>query len=98
MMQEATLLAFPGFTGPGNVSVASNSNVLGGDALYRWRVAQSVTTRMDFLVGYQFGRIDEDLHIDSFSTAINVPGIDAGTTFTTSEQFLARNEGFYRHL
>lgn len=92
MTQEATLLAFLNFTGPGNVNITGNSNVLGGDFLYRWQAAQSITTKMDFLVGYQFSRIDEDFNINSFSTAINVPGIDGGTTFATSEQFFARNE------
>lgn len=92
MTQEATLLAFPGFTGPGNVNISSNSNVLGGDFLYRWKAIESFTTKMDYLVGYQFSRIDEDFNINSFTTAINVPGIDPGTTFTSSEQFLARNE------
>jgi Putative beta barrel porin-7 (BBP7) len=90
--QEATLLAFPGFTGPGNVDISGKSDVYGGDFLFRWRAAQSVTSKMDVLVGYQFSRIDEDFNINSFTTAINVPGIDAGTTFTTSEQFYARNE------
>ncbi len=71
MTQEATLLAFPGFTGPGNVNITSNSNVLGGDALYRWHALQSITTKMDFLVGYQFSRIDEDLSINSLTSAIN---------------------------
>ncbi len=47
---------------------------------------------MDVLLGYQFSRIDEDFNIDSATAAINVPGIDAGTTFTTSERFYARNE------
>ncbi|MEO8498579.1 MAG: BBP7 family outer membrane beta-barrel protein, partial [Planctomycetota bacterium] len=79
MTQEATLLAFPGFTGPGEINITSNSNVLGGDFLYHCQVAKSVTTNMDFLVGYQFSRIDEDLNVNSFSTAIGVPGIDAGT-------------------
>lgn len=92
MTDEATLLAFPAFTGPGNISITSSSDVLGGDAIYRWRAAQSETTNLDVLVGYQFSRIDEDLNINSFSTAINVPGVDAGTTFTTSERFQARNE------
>ncbi len=92
MTQEATLLAFPGFTGPGNVNITSSSNVLGGDFLYRCQVAQSFTTKMDFLVGYQFSRIDEDLNINSFTSAINVPGVDPGTTFASSEQFFARNE------
>lgn len=92
MTQEATLLAFTGFTGPGNVNITSNSNVLGGDFLCRWQAAQSATTKMDLLVGYQFSRIDEDFNINSATTAINVPGIDAGTTFTTSERFFARNE------
>lgn len=92
MTQEATLLAFPGFTGPGNINIASTSDVLGGDALFRWQAARSATTTMDFLVGYQFSRIDESLNINSFATTIDVPGIDPGTTFTTNEQFLARNE------
>ncbi|HUG69068.1 MAG TPA: BBP7 family outer membrane beta-barrel protein [Pirellulaceae bacterium] len=90
--QEATLLAFPGFTGPGNVGIISNSNVLGGDFLYRWQAAQSATTKMDLLVGYQFSRMDEDFNINSATTAINVPGVDAGTTFTINERFHARNE------
>lgn len=92
MTQEATLLAFPGFTGPGNVNITSNSNVLGGDFLFRWQAARSATTRLDLLGGYQFSRIDEDFNINSATAAINVPGIDAGTTFTTSERFYARNE------
>ncbi|MCA9120562.1 MAG: BBP7 family outer membrane beta-barrel protein [Planctomycetaceae bacterium] len=92
MTNEATLLAFPGFTGPGNVNITSNSNVLGGDFLYRWQACQTPTTKLDLVAGYQFTRIDEDFNINSFTSAINVPGIDAGTTFTTSEQFYARNE------
>lgn len=92
MTQEATLLAFPGFTGPGNVNISGTSDVLGGDFLYRWQATQTVTSTMDFLVGYQFSRIDEDFGINSFSTAINVPGIDAGTTFTSMDRFQARNE------
>lgn len=92
MTQEATLLAFPGFTGPGNVNITSNSNVLGGDFLYRCQLGQSITTKLDFVAGYQFSRIDEDFNINSFTSAINVPGIDAGTTFTTAERFYARNE------
>ena len=88
----ATLLAFPGFSGPGNVDITSESQVHGGDALYRWLAMDTGSTRFDCLAGYQFSRIDEDLNINSFSTAISIPTIDAGTTFTTMESFSTRNE------
>jgi len=88
----STLLAFPGFTGPGNVSVAGESDVLGGDAWYRWLSCRTATSRLDLIAGYQFSRIDENFQISSLATAINVPNIDAGTTFTTAESFSARNE------
>ncbi|MEO8499069.1 MAG: BBP7 family outer membrane beta-barrel protein, partial [Planctomycetota bacterium] len=31
-------------------------------------------------------------NVNSFSTAIGVPGIDAGTTFTSNDRFFARNQ------
>ncbi|MBP89144.1 MAG: hypothetical protein CMJ64_20910 [Planctomycetaceae bacterium] len=92
LTNQATLLAFPGFTGPGNAAVTSESDVLGGDAYYRWLVMDTGSTRFDFLAGYQFARIDEVLNINSFSTAISVPTIGPGTTFTIAESFTTRNE------
>ena len=87
----ATLLAFPNFTGPGDISVTGQSRVLGGDALYRWCGAEIATARLDLLAGYQFSRIDEDLTVTSFTTAINVNNVAAGTTFDSIDTFNAHN-------
>jgi hypothetical protein len=94
---QAILLAFDDpvndpLSGPGDIGITSQSEVLGGDVLYRWLACYKMAARFDFLAGYQVSRIDEDLGIRSFSTAQNVAGVTNGTTFTTLESFQTRNE------
>ena len=48
------LLAYPNFTTSGSVLVQGESDVLGGDVLYRWLAGQVGSTRLDFTIGYQF--------------------------------------------
>ncbi|MCA9147217.1 MAG: BBP7 family outer membrane beta-barrel protein [Planctomycetaceae bacterium] len=89
---EAILLAYPGFTGPGNVRISGHSEVLGSDFLYRTLAAETCRMRLDLLAGYQYSRINEDININSMTTAINVPVLDAGTTFTSVESFRTSND------
>lgn len=92
LSNNAVLLAYPGFTGPSSVSVSSHSEVLSGEFLYRHLALESDDSRLDFLAGYHFSRIDEDLNINSLTTVIGVPGVTSGTTLTDAESFEARNE------
>lgn len=63
--QNSLVIADP-FTGfSGNISVATRSEVFGGDLYARIRCHQSCASRTDFITGYQFTRINESLRIHS---------------------------------
>ena len=57
----------------GQLDLRTGSEVLAGDAFFRWLLARDGGTRVDLLAGYQFGRINEDLIIDSFTQTVPVP-------------------------
>ena len=63
--------AIPATTG--QLNLRTGSEILAGDAFFRWLLARGGGTRVDLLAGYQFGRINEDLIIDSFTQTVPVP-------------------------
>jgi hypothetical protein len=65
-----------------SLHVRTESDFVGGDILMRQMIHLSPLARVDFLLGYQFARIDETLRIDS--TANNV--------FQLTDHFAAANE------
>jgi hypothetical protein len=81
--QNAFLVAFP--NGSGNVSVRSESDVIGGDALWRQMIYVSPSSRVDLLLGYQFAHLDGSLQIDT----VNDPN---GVNFQVTDFFSTRNE------
>ncbi|MFV1967702.1 MAG: BBP7 family outer membrane beta-barrel protein [Pirellulaceae bacterium] len=91
-IQGSRLLAFDGVSTNGSVQIRSESNVLGGDFLYRRRFSQLGSTRVDFLAGYQFARIDENLTISDFTEAVDIPPLEQGTTMAIEDSFETRNE------
>jgi hypothetical protein len=88
----ARLLAFDNFTTNGIVNVRGESEVLGGDVIYRWLACRVANTKLDFLFGYQFARIDESLSITDSLTAQNIPLVDPGTTNAIQDHFATRSE------
>ncbi len=82
-MANVIEIADPGLT-TGSVLIDSTSDVLGGDVLFRGRLSESCYGRVDFLLGYQFSRIDEDIQLSATTTA------NGGGTFFDS--FAAKNE------
>jgi hypothetical protein len=72
----------------GQLDLRSTSEVLVSDAFARWAIWRGCGHRLDFLAGYQFARIDEDLRIDTFTQT-------TGTIFPTlavTDVFSMRNE------
>jgi len=87
-------LTHPDLAQDGNVNITASSEVLGGDVLYRLGVCSSDCWDLDFLAGYQFARIDENLLIqDTFvdQDGSNFPVPD-GTRVNSFDRFDARNE------
>ena len=81
--ENALLVAFP--PNQGNIHVRSESEVLGGDALWRQMIYISPRSRVDLLLGYQFAHLNESLAIDSVTN----PGI---AQFRVLDSFSTTNE------
>lgn len=82
--ENALIITAPG--GPaGNVDVRMTSEVLGGDVFYRRALRTNACSRLDFLIGYQTSRINEDLTIAHQFT-------EGGVTITGTDTFDTRNE------
>jgi hypothetical protein len=91
--QASRLLAFPGVVTPGNVTVTTDSEVMGGDAYVRRALCRWQGGRFDLIVGYQFARIDESLIISDLLTDANAGNlIPDGTTQAITDSFVTRNE------
>ncbi len=92
--QDARVLSFPNIVS-GELDVLSESKVYGADVYLRrfWCADLCGAGQIDFVAGYQFSRVDENLRIGSVRTALDPAGVDPiGTVFTTSDVFDVRNE------
>lgn len=65
-----------------SLHVRTESDFVGGDILMRQMIHLSPLARVDFLLGYQFARIDESLQIDSL----------ANNVFALTDEFSTANE------
>ena len=91
---RALVLTAPGLADNGSVNISAVSEVLGGDVLYRMGLCTAECWDLDFLAGYQFARIDENLLIqDSLTSQTGTPvPVPDGTIVNGFDQFDARNE------
>jgi hypothetical protein len=91
--QDALLLAFPGVAADGSIGVRSHNEVIGADVYLRSLLMWDDTMRMDFLIGYQFTRMDDSLFIESNSTSIDpLAALPVGTTLNILDSFRTQNE------
>jgi hypothetical protein len=88
----AMLVAHPNFL-EGSIGVETTSELQTLEALFRQRVFEAGNSRVDFLFGYQYARLDESLRIDQFSEWIAPQAnIIPGTTQRLFDQFDAENQ------
>jgi hypothetical protein len=93
VQQDALLVAFPGITSPGSIGIQAHNDVLGADVYLRNIFWWDGSKRVDFLVGYQFSRIDDSIFIDSDFTSVDpLSANPVGTTFSVSDSFRTQNE------
>lgn len=89
--QDTLLVAFPD-RATGSISVRGDSNVYGGDVSVRqfWYGIEGLS--IDFLYGYQFMRLDENLAISSTSVSLDDDFAPLGSTIAISDSFDIENE------
>ncbi len=89
---DAGLIGFPG-TQTGNVNVSATSNFQGAEVLLRQTWFQACDAHLDFLAGYRYLRLSDDLGIDEFETFINPQGtVPVNSTLALSDRFSSLNE------
>ena len=88
---DAVLIAFPGLRF-GSINVSSSSNIIGNDVYARFLLCRDCNHRLDFITGWNYTRVADEVQIRTRSTVISDPTIAAGTVLATLDQFKARND------
>ncbi len=88
---DAFLIAFPG-RATGSVSVCASSDVFGGDISVRQFWYGDFGGSVDIFYGYQYMRLNEDLHISSTSTSLDEDFAPVGSVISVADSFDTENE------
>jgi Putative beta barrel porin-7 (BBP7) len=89
---DALLVAFPGLR-TGAVSISGTSSVFSNDVYSRILLCRDCNTRLDFLTGWNYSRIADEVQLNSRSTVTEIGGsIPVGTISNTVDQFRATND------
>ncbi len=89
---DAALIAYPG-SQTGNVNVQATSDLQGAEALLRKNWYCRPCARLDFLLGYRYVRLGDDLRIDESETFIDPAGtVPVGSTLALTDRFSTVNE------
>lgn len=96
--QSADLISFPALNPNGFVSANTTNNVWGGDLYVRYRMLASECFKLDFLGGFRFTRLDDDLDIDSQTTTALLERFTVFDHFGTRNDFYSGLIGFYTEL
>lgn len=88
---EEQLIVFPGALS-GNIQIAAESEVAGGDLILRRLLWTGPRSRWDMLYGYQFAQLNESLDIQTRSTDIDNTSLLFGTTIEVNDFFRTRNQ------
>lgn len=92
-VEDAILLAYPGVSTNGHVSIDADQELASAQALGHFRVMNRSGIRVDFLAGYHFAKLDDSILI-RFQTddADPLNLIPDGTTFDVTDSFSATNQ------
>jgi hypothetical protein len=89
---EAFLVAYPGLR-TGEINVSASSEVLGNDVYGRFLLCRTCDSRWDFITGWHFSRINDDVTIRSENVNTDPGGgIPLGRTTTVRDHFGVQNE------
>jgi hypothetical protein len=89
--RDALLLSYPGeFSG--EFHATSSTNFIMNDFYARLRMSEDAVNRIDFLIGYEYARIGDDLIVRSSTTNINALDPAFGVTFDFRDEFRTVNK------
>lgn len=90
--QAAMLVAHPDLL-EGSIAVQAATEFEAAEAYWRRCVLESCGSRLDFLAGYRYARLEESLHINQFSRWTATQGVIVpGTTRELFDRFDAEND------
>ncbi len=90
--QESELIAYPGVA-TGSVNMAATTDFQGAEVLLRRNWFRQCGGRVDFLVGYRYARLADDLQMDESKTSTDPQStVPVGTTLALSDRFQTLNE------
>jgi hypothetical protein len=91
-IQDALIVAFPGFNqGSINAHLTTN-NIIGAEAFGEIMMSRDCRRRIDLVGGYQFFRMDDWLQISSTSTITQAGNPLAGLRQDVTDRFSTRNQ------
>jgi len=94
--QDAHLIAFEDpVDGPvfeGSVGVRSETGFQDLEVLFRRQLYQHCTSRLDFLAGYQYARLDDELRIDESVVSLAEGAVPVETTIELYDLFETSND------
>ena len=89
---DSGLIGYPGVQ-TGSVNVAVTSSFQGAEALLRHTCYCNCNAHLDFLAGYRYLQLSDNLRIDEFETFIDPVGIvPVNSTLALSDRFSTLNE------
>jgi hypothetical protein len=89
---DSGIIAYPGAQ-TGNVNITVTSELQGVEALLRHTWYRNGDAHFDFLAGYRYVRLSDDLRINEFETFIDPAGsVPVGSTLALSDHFNTLNE------
>lgn len=90
--QDTELVAFPGLL-EDHIRVDTQTQLQGVEVLYRQALCQDCTRRVDWLAGYRYVRLDDDLVVSDFKRFVGTDaGLQVGTTIEEFDRFATQNE------
>jgi hypothetical protein len=89
-VNDAFLVAYPGLR-TGNISVISTSSVIGNDVYTRLLLCRDCVNRWDFITGWNYTRVADDVALRTHTVIVSDPTLPAGTVIRTLDQFRATN-------
>jgi len=90
--QDVELVAFPGLL-DGHIRVDTQTQLQGVEILSRQLLCQDGTRRVDWLAGYRYLQLDDELVISDFKRFVATgTGLQVGTTIEEFDRFATQND------
>jgi hypothetical protein len=90
-VNDAVLIAYPGLR-TGEIQISNSSDIVGNDVYARFLLCRDCNCRIDFITGWNYTRLEDEVQIHSRLTIVSDPTLAPGTVSDTRDRFEARNE------